>query len=98
MDVANTGKRAGDEVVQLYVRPLQFAAGNAQQELRGFQRIHLAPGERRTMTFELSPQQALRRYDEARGAYVVPPGRYELRVGGSSADVRARVPFEVTAR
>ncbi|WP_299347473.1 glycoside hydrolase family 3 protein [uncultured Pseudoxanthomonas sp.] len=98
VEVANAGKRAGDEVVQLYVRPLQAAAGGAQQELRGFQRIHLAPGERRTVTFELSPHQALRRYDEARGAYVVPPGRYELRVGASSADVRARVPFEVTAR
>lgn len=98
VDVANTGKRAGDEVVQLYVRPLNAGPGDPQQELRGFQRIHLAAGERRTVVFELEPQQALRRYDEARGAYTVPPGRYEVRVGGSSADVRAHALFEVTAQ
>jgi len=98
VDVSNTGKRAGDEVVQLYVRPLQAGPGDPQQELRGFQRIHLAPGERRTVAFELQPELALRRYDEARGAYTVPPGRYEVRVGGSSADARARATFEVEAR
>lgn len=98
VDVANTGKRAGDEVVQLYVRPLNAGPGDPQQELRGFQRIHLAAGERRTVVFELEPQQALRRYDEARGAYTVPPGRYEVHVGGSSADIRAHAPFEVAEK
>lgn len=98
VDVANTGKRAGDEVVQLYVHSLQAGPGDPQQELRGFQRIHLAAGERRTVAFELQPAQALRRYDEARGSYTVPPGRYEVRVGGSSADARVLATFEVEAR
>ncbi len=98
VDVANTGKRAGEEVVQLYLRPLHASPGDAQQDLRGFQRIHLAPGERRTVSFELAPASALRRYDEASGGYLVKPGRYELRVGGSSADVRARATFDVEAR
>lgn len=95
--VENIGERAGDEVVQLYVRPVQARPGDARQELRGFQRIHLRPGERRALTFDLVPESALRRYDEARQAYIVPPGRYEVRVGGSSADARASAQFEVKA-
>jgi len=98
VDVANSGKRAGDEVVQLYVRRREAAAGDARQALRGFQRVHLAPGERRTLTFDLHAQQDLRQYDPARGAYAVAPGTYEVRVGGSSADVRARAGFTVEAR
>ncbi|WP_430543790.1 glycoside hydrolase family 3 C-terminal domain-containing protein [Xanthomonas sacchari] len=98
VEVANTGKRAGDEVVQLYVRRLAAAPGDAQQALRGFQRVRLAPGERRTLTFELDARQALRQYDEARGTYVVPAGSYEVRIGGSSADARVRARFTVEAR
>ncbi len=98
VDVVNSGKRAGDEVVQLYVRRREAAAGDARQALRGFQRVHLAPGERRTLTFDLHAQQDLRQYDPARGAYAVAPGTYEVRVGGSSADVRARAGFTVEAR
>ncbi len=95
VEVANTGKRAGDEVVQLYVRRLAAGAADAQQALRGFQRVHLAPGERRTVAFELDAQQALREYDQARGAYAVQPGAYEVRIGGSSADARVHGRFTV---
>jgi beta-glucosidase len=97
VQVANTGTRAGEEVVQLYVRPLQAMPGAAQQELRGFQRIHLKPGERRTVSFELAADAALRRYDEVSKAYAVAPGRYEVRVGASSADLRASGQFDVKA-
>ena len=97
VQVANTGTRAGEEVVQLYVRPLQNTPGAAQQELRGFQRIHLKPGERRTVSFVLAADAALRRYDEARKAYAVAPGRYEVRVGASSADLRVSDQFDVQA-
>jgi beta-glucosidase len=97
VDVANTGKRAGDEVVQLYVRRREAKPGDAQQALRGFQRVHLAAGERRTVAFDLDAQQALRQYDEARGAYAVPPGVYEVRVGSSSADIHATAGFTVEA-
>ncbi len=98
VDVSNTGKRAGDEVVQVYVRRLAAGASDAQQTLQGFQRVHLAPGERRTVAFDLQAQQALRQYDDARGTYVVPPGEYEVRVGGSSADARVQSRFTVEAR
>ncbi|WP_349984548.1 glycoside hydrolase family 3 C-terminal domain-containing protein [Stenotrophomonas sp. WHRI 8082] len=97
VEIANTGKRAGDEVVQLYAKRLQAQPGDAQQELRGFQRVHLAPGERRTVAFELQANQALRQYDEARAAYAVPTGAYEVRVGASSADIRATRRFTVEA-
>jgi len=97
VEIANTGKRAGDEVVQLYAKRLQATPGDAQQELRGFQRVHLAPGERRTVAFELQANQALRQYDEARAAYAVPTGAYEVRVGASSADIRATRRFTVEA-
>ncbi|HCV95284.1 MAG TPA: hypothetical protein DGV23_00795, partial [Stenotrophomonas sp.] len=63
----------------------------------GFQRVHLAPGERRTVAFELDAQQALREYDQARGAYAVQPGAYEVRIGGSSADARVHGRFTVGA-
>ncbi|MET0549180.1 MAG: glycoside hydrolase family 3 C-terminal domain-containing protein [Xanthomonas sp.] len=97
VEVANTGTRAGDEVAQLYVRRLAAASGDAQQSLRGFQRVRLAPGERRTLAFELDARQALRQYDAARGSYVVPAGSYEVRIGGSSADARVRARFTVEA-
>jgi beta-glucosidase len=97
VDVTNTGKRAGDEVVQLYVRRVDAGPGEALQVLRGFQRVQLAPGERRTVRFDLDAQQALRQYNEALGAYTVPPGGYEVRVGGSSADARVHARFEVEA-
>lgn len=95
VEVTNSGPRSGDEVVQLYVRRAQAGSTEANQELRGFQRIHLDAGERRTVSFELDARQALRHYDEAQGRYRVPSGRYEIRVGGSSADARVRAPFTV---
>jgi beta-glucosidase len=97
VDVTNTGKRAGDEVVQLYVRRVDAGPGEALQALRGFQRVQLAPGERRTVRFDLDAQQALRQYNEALEAYTVPPGGYEVRLGGSSADARVHARFEVEA-
>lgn len=97
VDVTNAGTRSGDEVVQLYVRREHAGSGDAVQELRGFQRIHLAPGEHRTVTFTLEAAQALRHYDEARAAYEVRPGAYEGRVGASSADARAQGRFTVVS-
>jgi len=96
--VKNEGKRAGDEVVQLYLRPLDPKRERAQKELRGFQRVHLQPGQSRTVSFTVVPETDLRVYDEAAGSYTVDPGRYEVQVGASSADVRVRAPLEVTAR
>jgi beta-glucosidase len=93
--VKNTGKRAGDEVVQLYVAPLDPKRERARQELRGFQRVTLAPGESRTLTFPVSVATALAIYDDAKKSYAVDPGRFEVRVGASSRDIRARTTLTV---
>ncbi|GAB3049957.1 glycoside hydrolase family 3 protein [Stenotrophomonas tumulicola] len=94
--VRNSGERAGDEVVQLYVRGQQDGTGRSLKDLRGVQRITLRPGEERELQFTLHPGADLRRYDEAGQRYVVDPGHYELQVGASSSDIRQRAAFEVT--
>ncbi len=95
--VRNSGQRASDEVVQLYLRPLAPVRERARRELRGFQRVHLAPGESRQLRFEFVPSRDLRHYDEAAGGYAVDPGRYAVEIGASSGDLRIGSQFEVEA-
>jgi beta-glucosidase len=64
------------------------------KELRGFQRVSLKPGERRTVTFTL-PADKLAFYDVKKHDFVVEPGKYDLMVGSSSADIRLRDQIEV---
>ncbi len=85
VDVTNIGDRSGDEVVQLYVRHAGAAAPSPIQELKGFSRTTLQPGERRTVSLVLKAGQ-LGMYDEG-GQYVVQPGSVEVLVGSSSADL-----------
>jgi beta-glucosidase len=87
VEVINTGKRAGDEVVQLYVRAEVSRATRPVMELKGFRRISLAPGERRTVTFELGPEQ-LSYYGPAMKR-VVEPSRFRVMVGGGSDKVKS---------
>ena len=84
-------------MVQLYLRALEPKRPRAIRELRGFERIHLAPGESREVTFTFAPEKDLRHYDEQAGAYAVDPGRYLVEVGASSADIRASAEVEVRA-
>ena len=86
--VKNTGKRAGDEVVQLYIHDVVSSVTRPVQELKGFRRIHLAPGEAKRVDFSIGPDE-LSFYDREMKR-VVEPGRFELMVGGSSAS-RAQV-------
>lgn len=88
LKVKNTGQRAGDEVVQLYVRPLHAPHVRVIKELHGFQRITLQPGEEKEVAFDISPQSDLKYYDVAHHAYAVDPGRYQVQIGASSADIR----------
>lgn len=97
LTVHNEGEVAGDEVVQLYLRPPAGAGGGLRKALRGFQRVTLAPGEARELRFALMPAVDLRRYDEAAGRYLVDPGEYEVQAGASSADIRVRAPLFVEA-
>jgi beta-glucosidase len=93
----NVGDRAGDEVVQMYLRPLEPQRTRARQELRGVQRVHLQPGEARTLTFQFSPQADLKHYDDTADAYAVDPGNYEVQISASSTDVRQSQRFVVEA-
>jgi beta-glucosidase len=96
VDVTNTGKLAGDEVVQLYVHQTKSSVKRPGEELRGFQRISLQPGEKRTVTLSL-PGEKLAFWDENTHAFVVEPGEFEAMVGASSGDIRLQQSFEVTA-
>src|SRR5690606_10335291 len=64
LTVRNSGERAGDEVVQLYLRPIDPRRARALKDLRGFQRIHLQPGEAREVSFTFTPATDLRTYDD----------------------------------
>ncbi len=96
LKVKNTGQRAGEEVVQLYLHPLQPKRERALKDLRGFERLNLQPGEEREVSFTFTPEAALRHYDAERKAYAVDAGAYEVQLGASSADIRLKKRFEVT--
>lgn len=81
-DVVNTGARHGDEVVQLYVRDLVASVTRPVRELRQFQRVSLAPGERRTIDFTLRADELA--FFGRRMTRVVEPGRFHAWIGGSS--------------
>ncbi len=95
VDIRNVGARAGDEVVQLYVRQPGATYPRAIRQLRGFERITLGAGESKRVEFQLSPARDVTRYDEGSRSYVVDPGRYEVEIGASSADIRQRAAFTV---
>ncbi len=98
LKVKNTGKRAGDEVVQLYLRPLNPLRTRALRELRGFTRVTLQPGEERDVSFAFTPQTDLKYYDDSKRAYAVDAGEYEVQIGASSADIRLRQRFAVATK
>jgi beta-glucosidase len=87
VDVTNTGARAGDEVVQLYVRHLHSTVERPKKELKGFKRITLQPGETQTVPFPLEAA-ALAYWDADLGGWQVEPGQVRVMVGASSADIK----------
>ena len=84
VEVTNTGKRDGDEVVQLYALP---PAARENEALCGFSRVHLAKGEKKSVTITV-PATALRRWSTEKKDYVIPSGGWTIRAGASSADIR----------
>ena len=91
--VKNTGKMAGDEVVQLYIRDELSSVTTYVKVLRGFERIHLKPDEEKVVDFELTPQDlGLWNKDNH---FVVEPGRFSVMIGSSSEDIRLQGHFFV---
>jgi beta-glucosidase len=96
VDITNTGERAGKEVVQLYIRDEQAHLQRPEKELKGFAKVQLEPGERKTVTLTLA-RDALAYYDDLAHEWVAEAGAFEVLVGASSRDIRATVAFTLTA-
>ena len=84
VDITNTGKREGTEVVQLYIRDCVSSVTRPIKELKGFRKVHLQSGETTTVAFDITPDH-LAFYDVDM-KYVVEPGEFEIMVGNSSRD------------
>ncbi|MBN1290518.1 MAG: glycoside hydrolase family 3 C-terminal domain-containing protein [Candidatus Latescibacteria bacterium] len=93
LDVKNTGKREGQEVVQLYINDVISSVTTPVKELRGFKKVTLKPGETKTVDFTLMPEHLslLDRHLER----IVEPGTFEVMVGHSSQDIRLKGSFKV---
>ena len=84
--VTNTGKMDGDEVVQLYIRDVLASVARPVMELKGFQRIHLAVGETKEVSFTITP--TMLSMLNAQMQTVVEPGDFRIMIGASSRDIR----------
>jgi beta-glucosidase len=84
VDITNTGKRRGAEVVQMYIRDCVSSVTRPVKELKGFQKISLQPGETQTVGLEITPE-SLAFYD-INMKFTVEPGEFEIMVGSSSRD------------
>ena len=83
VDVENTGRRAGDEVAQLYIHQRHGSASRPVRELKGFERVTLAPGQKRTVRFMLGPSE-LTYWSGAAKAWVQEPAMFDVWVGGDA--------------
>jgi beta-glucosidase len=95
VDVENSGHRPGVETVQLYVHERFTPLATPVKQLRGFERVALDPGEKRTVKFALGPEDLQLLDKEMR--WVVVPGTFDIMVGRSSEDVAAKATVEVKA-
>ncbi|QKJ31096.1 glycoside hydrolase family 3 C-terminal domain-containing protein [Mucilaginibacter mali] len=91
VDVTNTGKVAGDEVVQIYIRDVLSSVTTYEKLLKGFDRVHLAPGEKRSLHFSI-PREELKLYNR-KMEFVLEPGEFKVMAGSSSADIRQTRSF-----
>jgi beta-glucosidase len=94
VDVRNSGNLEGDEVVQLYVHERASNVPRPKQQLAAFERIHLAPGEKKTVMFTVAAEQ-LAFWDTEKHRFTVDPGSYDILVGSASDDIRQTARLEV---
>ncbi|MEA5020319.1 MAG: glycoside hydrolase family 3 C-terminal domain-containing protein [Gordonibacter sp.] len=95
--VRNVGNCAGKEAVQLYIAPLDSQVFKAPQQLKGFAKVDLAPGEERQVILHV-PRSAFAHYCSSRGSWEIEAGIYELRLSSSSRDIRLRQEVHVAGR
>jgi beta-glucosidase len=94
IDIKNTGTRAGDEVIQLYVKHIKSKVERPLKELKAFRRITLNAGEMQTVSLKLAAS-SLAYWDRAKHAFILEKEPVQLMVGSSSADVEAEKTIEV---
>lgn len=97
MQVTNTGSMAGDEVVQLYVHDKVSSITTYVKDLRGFERVHLEPGQTKNVEFKLLPLKDLWLIDKNLDR-VVEPGDFEIMIGSSSEDIRLTGKLSITGK
>jgi beta-glucosidase len=90
----NTGSRAGQEVLQLYIEDEKSSVPRPLKELKGFQKIRLTPGESATVEFELN-RRDLSFYDVNTQSWLAEPGLFKVLIGSSSRDIRQQIGFEL---
>ncbi|QJD96379.1 beta-glucosidase [Mucilaginibacter robiniae] len=93
VDVTNTGNVKGDDVVQLYLKDVVSSVTTYEYDLRGFERVPLAPGEKKTVKFTLHPDD-LALLDKNMN-WTVEPGKFRVMIGSSSEDIKLKAEFEV---
>ena len=91
VDITNTGKLAGDEVVQLYIRDVLSSVTTYEKLLKGFERVRLQAGETKTLSFSI-PRDELKLYNRDM-KFVLEPGEFSVMVGASSSDIRQTGSF-----
>lgn len=94
VSVKNTGTREGQEVVQLYISDKKSSLPRPVKELKGFDKVKLAPGEEKTVSFAIT-KDALSFFDDAKHEWVAEPGKFEAVIAASAADIKGVVPFEL---
>ncbi len=92
VSVKNTGKRAGAEVVQLYISDLKSSLPRPLKELKGFEKVYLNPGETKTVSISID-KTALSFFDDKKHDWVAEPGDFEALVGSSSSDIKSKIKF-----
>ena len=94
VNVKNTGKRAGSEVVQLYIHDVKSSVDRPKKELKGFQKVYLQPGENKDETITIN-KDALSFYDELSSSWKAEAGKFEALVGNASDNLKLKKVFEL---
>ena len=92
--VQNVGTRIGSEVAQLYVHAMEAKVFRPEQELKGFEKVLLAPGQVCQLHISLS-RDSFARFDTDHNCWMVDPGKYELRLGSSSRQTHQRITVDI---
>jgi len=95
VDVKNSGKVDGAEIVQLYISDLKSSLPRPLKELKGFEKVFLKAGEKKTLSFEISKED-LSFFDDKKHQWVAEPGDFEAIIGASSEDIKGKIKFTLT--